>query len=203
MAATIESVRAAVPENAALLEFVTYKRLLPKGITPKERYGEARYVVYIISRRGAVQWKELGEAKAIDEAIDRLRRALRDPKRDNVKQLARAVDEKIMQPVRALVGNTTQLLISPDGELNLIPFEALVDEKGRYLIEHYAVAYVSSGRDLLRMQVARESKGKLTVLANPLFGEPMSEQFLTGARRPAGARNRRRSVTAARDLSEI
>jgi CHAT domain-containing protein/Tfp pilus assembly protein PilF len=201
-AVTIESVRAAVPENAALLEFVAYKRFLPKGITPKERYGESRYVVYIVRHRGDVQWKDLGEATAIDQAIDRLRRALRDPKRDNVKQLARTVDEKVMQPVRALVGNTTQLLISPDGELNLIPFEALVDEKGRYLVEHYAVAYVTSGRDLLRMQVARESKGKLTVLANPLFGEPMSEQFTTSARLPAGARNRRRSVTAARNLSE-
>ncbi len=201
-AVTIESVRAAVPENAALLEFVAYKRLLPKGITPKERYGEARYVVYIIRHRGDVQWKELGEAKAIDDAIDRLRRALRDPRKDNVKQLARAVDEKVMEPIRALVGNTTQLLISPDGDLNLIPFEALVDAQGRYLVEHYAVTYLTSGRDLLRMQIARGSTGKPTVVANPFFGEPASEQ-LASARRSVPLRSRRRSVVTARVLSEV
>jgi len=34
-----------------------------------------------------------------------------------------------MQPVRALAGDATRLLVSPDGALNLIPFEALVDDK--------------------------------------------------------------------------
>jgi hypothetical protein len=47
---------------------------------------------------------------------------LRDPKRKDAQQLARAVDEKIMQPLRPLLGDATQLLISPDGALNLISF---------------------------------------------------------------------------------
>jgi CHAT domain-containing protein len=37
--------------------------------------------------------------------------------------------------------------------LNRLPFEALVDGSGKYLLERYAVAYVSSGRDLLRPAV--------------------------------------------------
>ena len=65
-----------------------------------------------------------------------------------------------------------QLLISPDGELNLIPFEALVDEHGHYLVERYSIAYLTSGRDLLRMQVPRESRSGPVVFADPLFGEP-------------------------------
>ena len=60
-----------------------------------------------------------------------------------------------MRPLRASLGGATRLLISPDGELNLVPFEALVDEHGRYLIERYAISYLTSGRDLLRMQVPR------------------------------------------------
>jgi CHAT domain-containing protein len=99
---------------------------------------------------------------------------LSDPQRRDVQQLTRAVDEKVMQPIRALLGEATQLLISPDGELNLIPFAALVDEHGRYLIQRYSLTYLTSGRDLLRMQVARQSKSPPVVVADPAFGDPAS-----------------------------
>ncbi|PYT02622.1 MAG: hypothetical protein DMF65_06035, partial [Acidobacteria bacterium] len=92
--------------------------------------------------------------------------------RKDVERLARAVDLKVMQPVRTLLGSAKHLLISPDGPLNLIPFAALVDEQGRYLIEAHSITYLTSGRDLLRLQVRRESKGGPVVVADPAFGEP-------------------------------
>ena len=67
---------------------------------------------------------DLGDAKTIDAAISALRRSLGDPESRNMKKVARAVDEKIMRPVRALAGNPRHLLIAPDGQLDLIPFEA-------------------------------------------------------------------------------
>ena len=99
-----------------------------------------------------MQWKELGAAAEIDKLIAAYRQALRDPKREDIGKLARLLDEKIMSPIRALAGDATHLLISPDGELNLLPFEALVDEQGSYLVEQYSFTYLTSGRDLLRMQ---------------------------------------------------
>jgi CHAT domain-containing protein len=88
-----------------------------------------------------------------------------------VRNVARAADRKIMQPLRALIGDATQLLIAPDGELNLIPFEALVDEKGRFLVERYAIDYLSAGRDLLRMQTMTTAANRPVIFADPLFGE--------------------------------
>ena len=88
-----------------------------------------------------------------------------------MKQLARAVDEKVMRPVRALLGQTRRVFISPDGALNLIPFAALVDERNRYLIQRYAFSYLTSGRDLLRLQVKQPNKQTAMVVANPDFGE--------------------------------
>ena len=204
-AITLERVRAAVPENAALLEFVAYNRLLPKGVTAEERRGESRYVVYIIRSRGDVLWKDLGEAESIDKAIDGLRSALRDPKRNDVKHLARAVDEKVMQPVRALLGEKTHLLISPDGQLNLLPFAALADERGHYLIERYSFTYLTSGRDLIRMWDTSVSKSKTLVVADPSFGEPATDFLAKGnsTAKPSALRDRRRSVTAGFNLSEV
>jgi CHAT domain-containing protein/Tfp pilus assembly protein PilF len=168
---TIDTVRSALPDNAALLEFVSYRPLSPKGITAKERYGAPRYVCYVIRNQGEIRWRELGGTKEVDGAVQALRQALRDPQRKDTQQLARALDEAVMQPVRALLGDATQLLVSPDGELNLVPFAALVDEHGRYLIQRYSFTYLTSGRDLLRMRVARESQSGPLVVANPSFGE--------------------------------
>jgi CHAT domain-containing protein len=111
-----------------------------------------------------------------------------------------------------LLGDATHLLISPDGALNLIPFEALVDEQNRYLVERFSCTYLTSGRDLLRLQVARDSKSAPVVLANPLFGEPdliamakpigsKSQHSPFDTRRQHGAK--RQSVISGSDLSEV
>ena len=96
-----------------------------------------------------------------------------------------------MRPLRASLGGATRLLVSPDGDLNLVPFEALVDEHGRYLIERYATSYLTSGRDLLRMQVPRADRAASPVIvADPLFGEPAA-RARSAARRTASAPTQR------------
>jgi CHAT domain-containing protein/Tfp pilus assembly protein PilF len=167
---TLEAVRAAIPPDSALIEFASYRPFNAKATNVNETYGPHRYVAYVLRSEGKIEWKELGDAKSIETAILTLRKALRNPRRRDVKRPARAVDAKVFQPVRSLLGNVSRLLISPDGELNLIPFAALVDERGRYVVERYSISYLASGRDLLRLQVARESKGGPLVVAAPDFG---------------------------------
>jgi CHAT domain-containing protein/Tfp pilus assembly protein PilF len=203
---TLEAVRAALPANSALLEFAAYKRFLPEGITEKECFGESRYVVYVIRPSEDVQWKELGETRALDDLILKFRQALRDPSRSDVKDIARLVDKKIMQPLLASIGTVDRLFVSPDGELNLIPFEALVDDQDRYLAELYSITYLTSGRDLLRMQIARENKSASLVVADPFFGEPAAVQSLPRAphaRKSPSPATVRRGVTIGEDLSSL
>ncbi|MEP6920741.1 MAG: CHAT domain-containing protein, partial [bacterium] len=199
---TLAAVQAAIPRNAALIEFASYRPFNPRAENNNEAYGKPHYAVYVLRQQGEAQWKELGEALAIDASVDGLRKALRDPQRSDVQHLARDLDEKVMQPIRGLMNDATQLLISPDGELNLIPFAALVDEQGRYLVQRYSFTYLTSGRDLLRMQVARASKSLPLVVANPSFGEPATELLASTAKRIAPL-SRRRSIATGRDLSEV
>jgi CHAT domain-containing protein/Tfp pilus assembly protein PilF len=203
---TLAAVQAAIPEKAALVEFAVYRPFDPKAPDNPKAYGDPHYVVYVVHHQGEVQWRELGAEGAIDQAIDSWRQALRDPQRNDVQQLARRVDAQIMRPVRALTGDATHLLISPDGELNLIPFEALVDEQHRYLIERYSVSYLTTGRDLLRMQVARESKSRPVVVADPLFGEPGAIPVPGGGAarmKPVSNVIRQRNITSGEDLSGV
>jgi CHAT domain-containing protein/Tfp pilus assembly protein PilF len=206
---TLSIIRSAIPDNAVLIEMAVYHSSDPKA-KGAQAYGEPRYVAYVLRKQGEVQWKELGDAKAIDAAIEAWREALRDPKRNDVQQLARAVDEKVMQPLRPLLGDATHLLISPDGALNLIPFEALLDEQNHYLVERFACTYLTSGRDLLRLQVARESKSPPLVLADPLFGEPELATVAKPNTPPAPSADRkhpggtkRQSVTTGSVLSSV
>jgi CHAT domain-containing protein len=202
-AVTLAAVRAAIPPQAALIEFAVYRPFDPKGEYEMQAYGESRYAAYILRSHGEAHWKDLGRAKEIDDAVTALRQALRDPRAD-VREPARALDEKVMQPLRALTGDATQLLVSPDGALNLVPMEALIDRQGRYLIERYSISYLSSGRDLLRMQVARQSKSGPLVVADPFFGEPALAQLATADRAQAGLPGgKRRSITTGDDLSSV
>jgi CHAT domain-containing protein/uncharacterized protein HemY len=167
---TLAAVQSAIPADSVLVEFASYRPFDAHAKTDDMAYGEPHYAVYVLRRNGEIQWKELGAAKAIDRAVAALREALRDPRRTDVRRLARSVDQKVFQPIRPLVGNLTRLLISPDGMLNLLPFAALVDERGRFLVERYSISYLASGRDLLRLQVARESSSGPLVIADPDFG---------------------------------
>jgi CHAT domain-containing protein len=174
---TLEAVQAALPDRAVLLELAVFHPYDPR-VEGSGGYGAPHYAAYVIGRHGAARGRDLGDAAAIDDMIEALRQALRDPARDDVQRLARALDERIMRPLRASFGDATQILISPDGELNLVPFEALVDERGRYLIERYAISYLTSGRDLLRMQVPRLPRSAPMIVADPLFGEPAAHTQL-------------------------
>jgi CHAT domain-containing protein/Tfp pilus assembly protein PilF len=203
---TVDLVSAAIPDNAALVEIAVFRPIIPQTAANQEAFDEPHYAAYVVRRQGEVQWKELGPAKAIDDAVDHLRKALRNPKRKDAQQLARVVDEKVMQPVRRSLGDATQLIISPDGALNLIPFEALVDEQNRFLIERYSFSYVTSGRDLLRLQVPRPNQREPLVFADPVFGEPEAMQIVKAGARKVNqlALNRRRqSVTTGADLSNV
>jgi CHAT domain-containing protein len=147
-----------------------------------------RYLAYLLAAQGQPKWTDLGEAAPIDRAITSWRQALRDPRQTDVKRLARVVDEKVMRPVLALAqsefGVPSRLLIAPDGLLNLVPFAALVDRKGRYLVEDYSISYLMSGRDLLRSSVGGPNNQDTVIVADPDYGA--SENAIASRRRDVG-----------------
>ena len=201
-AVTLAAVQAEIPPDAALIEFAVYKPYNPQAQSNSEAYGSPRYIAYVLRRTGDVQWAELGDAQEIDAAIEYWRRTLHDPKRKDYAQSARRLDAQIMQPVRRRAGDAAQFLISPDGELNLIPFEALVDESKRFLIENYSFTYLTGGRDLLRMRAPRTSKSEFLIIADPQFGEPIAPPPIEPNKTAASLRLTQTPPTTARNLSE-
>jgi len=197
---TLEAVQAVIPRDAVLIEFAVFRPFDPEAERNEEAYGPPHYAAYVVSKHDAPTGLDLGAVEDIDPLVVAMRKALRDPANAEVKTRGRALDERIMRPLRSRLTGATRLLISPDGGLNLVPFETLVDEHGRYLIERFATTYLTSGRDLLRMQTAPAALGKPIIVADPLFGEPAA----TASRRgQADAADNSRSVTVGADLSGL
>ncbi|MBE9098235.1 tetratricopeptide repeat protein [filamentous cyanobacterium LEGE 07170] len=182
---TLEAVQQQIPADGALVELVRYQPFGAVG-APQERWGEPRYAAYVLFRDGTIRSVDLGDAAALDAQVFAFRDALRNP-RSNIQPLARELDAMLMQPIRELTGEATHLLMSPDGALNLIPFSALMDESNTYLAERYTFTYLTSGRDLLRLQRETAPGQGPVLVANPDYGAiPPSPPYQGGnqAQRP-------------------
>jgi CHAT domain-containing protein len=117
-----------------------------------------------------VRWVDLGAMTAIDAKVAALRAAVSDPRRD-AREAGRALDELLMRAIRPLAGDRRTLLLSTDGALNLVPFAALVDENGRHLAESFTIAYLSSGRDVLRLRSRSPIRQPALIVASPDFDD--------------------------------
>ncbi|MFM6570621.1 MAG: tetratricopeptide repeat protein [Microcystis panniformis] len=177
---TLEGIQKLIPANAALVEIVRYQPFNPKAPENK-RFGIPRYAVYILYPNGDIKAKDLGEAKPIDDKLIYFRDNLADAQTPipQLQASARQLDEKLMQPIRQLLGNTRTILLSPDAALNLIPFEALVDENNQYLVENYHITYLTSGRDLLRLKDKFASQQPPIIMADPFYGKAGKKVALT------------------------
>ncbi len=168
-AVEIENIKQFIPEDGVLVELILYEPFDAKANT--NPWGDSRYAAYLLFPDGQVNWVDLGEAEPIDQKVRWFRRDLGE-KSARVKHSARELDEVVMRPIREMLGNQTHILISPDSQLNLIPFAALVDENNEYLVRNYLFTYLSTGRDLLRLQLNAPSRQDPVMLANPNYDEP-------------------------------
>lgn len=88
----------------------------------------------------------------------------------------------LLKPARALLGGKSSLVISPDDKLWELPFQALLDEGNRYLIERSAVSYAPSLTVLREMRARRDKRraeatpSTLLAFGNPLIGRETVER---------------------------
>ncbi len=165
---TLEAIQKLIPRDAVLVELVKYYPYNAKD----GKWLAPRYAAYILRSQGEPQGIDLGEANTIEQALIDFRAYLEDsgtPIDKQLKPSARQLNKLLMQPVLQHLGNTKTILLSPDSNLNLIPFEALVDENNSYLVENYRFTYLTSGRDLLRLANKYPSEQPPVVLADPIF----------------------------------
>ncbi len=168
---TIEAVQAALPPEAALVEFIAYRPYNPAAIHYKNRFGSTRYAAYVVTHDSPEPgFVELGDAQSIDNQIFEWLELFGQHANDRqIRRAGNALYKKLFAPITSLLDKRRRVLLVPDGNLNLVQFAALNDDSGRYLIEEYDLSYLTSGRELLRLQDPLLPESVATVIANPAF----------------------------------
>jgi len=170
LATDVSDVRGALPEDAALIEYVAYNRY-----TGKLGY-EPAYGAVILTRDSPTRWVELGPAAAIDAEVRTDQKYMRKRVREAaLTGVLTGLYHSLCAPVAAaLPPGIHRLILSPDGNLNFVSFATLLDAKDNFFGEDFDLNYVSSGRDLLERFPAvsknMNKQRKLVVFANPAYG---------------------------------
>ena len=90
-----------------------------------------------------------------------------------VSESAKLLYLTVLGPLRAVLAGKTSLVIVPDGMLWNLPFQALQDSSGHYLIEATSVSYAPSVtvlRETMRPRPNRPAASTLLAFGNPAFG---------------------------------
>lgn len=148
-----QEVAAALSDDAALLEFARTRMYDFK----ESKFLPSHYLAFVL-RAGKpedVALVDLDSASEIDALVAALRTAVtpnttaEDAVEAGIKQAGRRLYARVFAPLLPHLGSAKLVFLSPDGSLNLLPFEILVDEQGDYLIDEYDFNYLATGRDVV------------------------------------------------------
>ena len=170
----VDRVAAALPRDAALVEFITYedRPLVPRRSPPGQPPpGQLRYLALVLLPDATVRFRDLGPAEPIDSAASRLRDALANRDAD-FQATAQALYQRAFRPLLPLLGPYRRLFLSPDGQLALVPFAALHDGQ-RFLVDAFDFTYLSSGKNLLPRPQESAPPEAVIVVADPDFHTPL------------------------------
>jgi CHAT domain-containing protein len=185
----LAAIQKLIPKDGRLVELVNYQPNDPKTVYSFNTVAPPRrFAAYVLAPTGDPKLIDLASAADIDEAVAKFRKAVADPDNDEVSKLGRALYDLTMAKIVPALGGSTNILIAPDGTLNVVPFSALVDDKGEFLIKKLTFTYLTSGRDLLHIAVKTKAQGGGVIFADPSFDATGTS---TKSSDPATSRGRR------------
>ena len=171
-----------LPENAALIEFAWLDREEPaiSAFDRRTRGGRrGRLVAWtLVAKTRTVRLYDLGSDDEVLQRVEAVRQQIKSSKDDiafdpesateAMNQSLRAAAERVLWPMLADLSDADRWIISPDGPLWLLPWNALITPSGKYAVEEATISLAVSGRQLLweRKHAARDYSA---IMADPDF----------------------------------
>jgi tetratricopeptide (TPR) repeat protein len=172
--ADCEKVAKALPEDTALIEFARVEMFNFKAKGKEKAWNPAHYLAFVLhSCKGeSVGLIDLGDAEEIDKAVAGFKMDISnagDIEGIKASQSSKKIYDLVFAPIKKELGPVKEIFISPDGNLNLIPFEVLQGPEGRFLIEDYTFNYLAAGRDVLGFGQIKEQGENPLLMGDPDF----------------------------------
>ena len=165
----VDQLAAVLPDDSVLIEFQRYQPFDGKKASD-DQWAAARYMALLLRPNGEIEHFDLGLAKSLERQIHVTLRASESGSL-NAQELWLELGKLLIRPLAQGTAGAKTWFISPDGELNRIPFAALSAPSGDELLgEAVQLRLLTTGRELLDLdnrtdRVAQES----LVVANPNF----------------------------------
>lgn len=202
---SLDEVRHAIAANGIFVDIVRQDIINFEGGSYDQQVLDPRYIAWIVPKTGDVSRVDLGDAKQVDEEIEKVRTAIQaagggdgtivdqgeikatELLNDQMQVLKEALWTRIEQHFST---DVKRIILSPDGALWLVPWGAIPIENSQttddgdavtYLVEKYAVSTTLSGRRLVLDAAAKripELKKRSTsaVFSNPDFDQSPTEK---------------------------
>lgn len=152
---------------------------------------------FAVQRQG-VTTRKVDTAGLIQQVND-LRTSLLNPKDESYRQTGAQLYQRLLGGFPDLLRNPRSITIVPHGVLHYVPFAALIDGQGAYLLDRARIRVLPSASALLYLKDRKQGhSGDLLVLGNPDLKNPALD--LPGAEAEARAimKGRQRSTLMTR-----
>ena len=155
-----DALEASLAENTALVDILMYN----EGDEPRVLAG------VMVNQGGEISYDlvEFPDRAAIEKSVIAYRSIIQDDLADEYEIIdaGQRAYELVWAPIRESIREVDYVYLVPDGVLNILPFNALMNDDEEYLIQTTDVHLLTSGRDLLPNEY-QLSEGEYVILAGP------------------------------------
>ena len=148
---SLADLQGALPKNAAFLDYFRYSYADDPEAKSLWHYG------VVVHRSG--QKPKLVRLKTtaaeLDDMTGMFIHTMHQPpvkprdKDQALEKLLKHLHTSLIAPVEAELNGVSTLILSPDNQLNFLPFATLMDAKGKFLCQRFTLRQVNSARDLV------------------------------------------------------
>ena len=179
--ADVKNISEILPKDSVYIDFARIKFYDFKT----NKFDKPKYLAFVLipQKEPEVKLIEISDAEDMEKHIktyiqemNKIKTSGQIPDKAALDKAARAIYDLAIKPLERYIKGRKQLFISPDGNLNLIPFEALVTPSNKYLMEEYIISYISAGRDIIRFTDTNIAKGDVLIIADPDYDMGLMER---------------------------
>jgi CHAT domain-containing protein len=171
-----------------------YKDLSTDSVFIDCIYGEKNIYIFIIHHNGNIDFIEISKedssfisknilefrenidktASAVKSKENPITKELFQNKKDEIENISHEIYKVLFQKYIAhYIKGIKRLIISPDGLLHQLPFEALYDGNN-YLLHIFDITYIASGREFIRLNKfnklsSTDDNNTISAFANPQY----------------------------------
>ena len=177
---TVSQIAASLPSDAVIVEF---NKIDDFDIEREVFSPSAHYWALILFPSGLTKALDLGLADSLERQITNSVKALYegDPLLHTPQFVAMSeLYQTVWAPLTKTLGDIKKIILSPDDALALVPFGALLDPNGHFLVEDHTLYQVETGRKFSSNEEVKDSKlRKSVIVADPNYGS-VSDSIVSG-----------------------